>query len=300
MENLKKHLKDMRPSLSNGSVTTYASILSSLYKKVFGSSDEMDIHKFQDAEKILDYLKDVAPNKRKTVLSALVVVTGGMDVYRHQMLQDIGEYKKNIAEQEMSPAQQASWLKPDEIHDHFDHARVLANMLYKNCSKNMPMTAKQTIQNFVLLAVLGGIFIPPRRSLDWTEFKVKNINPAEDNYLDLNNNRLVFNRYKTAKTYGQQSEPCPPGLKQILMKFISVDPSREYLFFDSNGDKLTSSKLHQRFASIFGKNASVNNLRHSYLTERFGKTILENQVIANTMKALGSSPAQLVTYVKKE
>ena len=300
MENLKKHLKEMRPSLSNGSLTTYASILGSLYRKVFGSTESMDIRKFQDSNQILTYLKDIAPNKRKTVLSALVVVTGGMDIYRHQMLQDIGEYKKTIADQEMSPAQQASWLKPEEIQEHYAHTRLMADMLYKNCAKNMPMSAKQTIQNFVLLAVSTGILIPPRRSLDWTEFKVNDIHPDEDNYLDLNNNRLVFNKYKTAKTYGQQSEACPPALKQILLKFISVDPSREYLFFDSNGEKLTSSKLHQRFASIFGKNASVNNLRHSYLTERFGQTILQNQVIADTMKAMGSSPAQLITYVKKE
>jgi len=300
MQNLKKHLKDMRPSLSDGSIATYASILGSLYKKVFGATTDFDLHNFQEANKILDYLKDVSPNKRKTVLSALVVVTGGMDVYRHQMLEDIGEYKKNIAQQEMSPAQQASWLKPDEIHDQYSKCRADADLLYKTCSKNMPMNAKQIIQNYVLLAVLGGIFIPPRRSLDWTDFKIRNIHPDEDNYLDLNNNRLIFNRYKTAKTYGQQSEICPPALKQILIKFVSVDPSREYLFFDSNGEKLTSSKLHQRFVAIFGKNASVNNLRHSYLTERFGQTILQNQVIANTMKSMGSSPAQLVTYVKKE
>ena len=43
---------------------------------------------------------------------------------------------------------------------------------------------------------MSGIYIPPRRSLDWTEFKIKNIDKAEDNYLDkinlyLTNIRLV-------------------------------------------------------------------------------------------------------------
>ena len=42
---------------------------------------------------------------------------------------------------------------------------------------------------------MGGIYIPPRRSLDYVCFKIKNINRDEDNYLD--KNEFVFNKYKT-------------------------------------------------------------------------------------------------------
>jgi len=294
--NLKKFLKEKRPNLSDGSINTYTSLLSSLYRKVYGE-DAMDVEKFGETEKILEHLKDIAPPKRKTTLSALVVATGGNDAYRHQMLNDIGEYKQGIAQQEKSPAQQANWLSMEDIRNRWVELKRQADLLYKTNHHHPDVLQK--IQNFVLLSVLGGIFTPPRRSLDWCAFKVNRIDPEHDNYLDTKKGQFVFNTYKTAKTYGQQREICPPELKKILSKFIALEPNRYTLFFDTNNGPLTSSKLNQRFVQIFGKKASVNQLRHSYLTSKFGDTIKQNQDIADTMKSMGSSPAQLQLYVKK-
>ena len=55
------------------------------------------------------------------------------------------------------------------------------------------MTDLQTIQQYIILCLLSGIFIAPRRSLDYTEFKISNIDKDTDNYLD--KNELVFNKY---------------------------------------------------------------------------------------------------------
>ena len=56
---LKDYLAKEKPSLSQSSITTYHSILKSLYTKVFHSNDiEIDKLK-QDTDKILDYLKDL-------------------------------------------------------------------------------------------------------------------------------------------------------------------------------------------------------------------------------------------------
>jgi len=71
--NIKEELKNKRPNLSNGSLITYNSILSSLYKNVFGNDDKLDIDKFSNTDKILEHLKSLPPNRRKTILSALVV-----------------------------------------------------------------------------------------------------------------------------------------------------------------------------------------------------------------------------------
>ena len=295
-DDLKKFLKEKRSYLSDGSINTYTSLLLSLYRKVFGDGS-VDVQKFGDTGKILEHLKDIAPPKRKTTLSALVVATGGNDAYRHQMLNDIGEYKQGIAEQEKSPAQQANWLSMDDIRNRWVELKRQADLLYKTNHRHPDVLQK--IQNFVLLSVLGGIFTPPRRSLDWCAFKVNRIDPENDNYLDTKKSQFVFNRYKTAKTYGTQREDCPPELKKILGKFIALEPNRDTLFFDTNNAPLTSSKLNQRFVQIFGKKAAVNQLRHSYLTSKFGDTIKQNQEIADTMKSMGSSPAQLQLYVKK-
>ncbi len=73
--NLAKILKEKRPTLSNNSVKTYSSVLKSLHAKIFGSTTPLTIDNFQQTEKILDALGDKTPVTRKTILSALVVLT---------------------------------------------------------------------------------------------------------------------------------------------------------------------------------------------------------------------------------
>ena len=55
---LKEDIKKQRPKLSEGSLNTYASLLKSLYNKVFESKD-VDIERFnKDDDKIIKHLED--------------------------------------------------------------------------------------------------------------------------------------------------------------------------------------------------------------------------------------------------
>jgi hypothetical protein len=147
------------------------------------------------------------------------------------------------------------------------------------------------------MSLLGGVFIPPRRSKDYVDFLIKDVDREKDNYLD--KNKMIFNSYKTAKTYGQQSVDVPKPLQQILKKWISVNPTKT-LLFDSNMNPLSSVKLNQRINKLFdGRKVSVNQMRHTYLTNKFGHTIDQKKAIDNTMSEMGSSSNMLDTYVKK-
>jgi integrase len=289
---LSEYIKHKRPTLSASSIVTYTSILRSLYFKVFHSKD-IDTKKFDDSKIILEYLKDVPANKRKTTLSALVVITDN-DKYRHQMNDDVKEYNRDISTQEKSPSQEASWMKTDEIKKVFDTLAKHAMLLYKK--ESLSTTDLQDIQNYILVALLGGIFIPPRRSLDYTNFKIKNIDP-ELNYLE--KKTMVFNSYKTAKLYGKQVIEVLPPLLKILKKWISINPT-EWLLFDSKGHKLTPVKLNQRLNNIFGKGKSINAIRHCYLTDKYEDTIKINQDLNTDMKQMGSSMGVSKNYIKKE
>ena len=290
---LKEYIKSKRPSLSASSIITYASVLRSLYHKCFNSKD-IDVKKFEESKTILEHLKDVPVNKRKTMLSALVIITSDAK-YRDQMLDDVRAYNKGIERQEKTPEQEASWIKTDEVKKVFDALQKQANLLYKK--ESLSSADLQEIQNFVIVSLLSGIFIPPRRSLDYCNFKIREIDPAL-NYLDKKS--LVFNSYKTAKTYGKQVVECPPALLKILKKWITVNKS-DWLFFDTNGGKLSPVKLNQRLNKIFGgRKISVNALRHSYLTGKYEDTIKVNEDMAADMKEMGSSMKQSTTYIKKE
>lgn len=294
MESIKDYIKEQRPNLKKQSISTYTSILKNLYIKVFGDGDDIDIKKFSDTDKILEHLKTLEPNKRKTVLSALVILTDKKE-YRDQMLNDIQSYNEEQHTQEKSEKQTASWVEGSEIKQLIDTLGKEVNIIYKKLL--FTMHDYQTIQNYIILCLLGGVYIPPRRSKDYVDFKIKNIDKSKDNYLI--KNKLVFNSYKTAKTYGQQEIIVPPELLKILRKWIKCNPT-DYLLFDSNKHQLSNVKLNQRLNKLFDhKKISTNALRHTYLSEKYQSTIKANNDMARDMKDMGSSTIQERVYIKK-
>jgi len=292
MTNLKEYIKDKRPTLSDSSLTTYTSILKNLYKKVF-NSDDIDIKKFDDTDKILNHLKTMTPNKRKTILSSLVIITD-KKAYRDLMLEDIKDYNKDIETQTKSESQKENWIETNQIKEVWELLKNDADLIYKK--KTLKPQDLQQIQSFIIVSLLGGVFIPPRRSKDFVDFKIKDVDKEKDNYFE--KNKLIYNSYKTSKTYGQQSVEIPRQLSQILKKWILVNPTN-YLLFDTNFNPLSSVKLNQRLNKIFDeRKISVNILRHSFLTDKYKKHIEEQKKMDNDMKEMGSSNKQATLYVK--
>lgn len=290
--NIKEELKKLRPNLSEGSIKTYSSILRNLHKKVF-ENQEIEKSNFNEHNRILEHLKDMPANKRKTILSALVVLTD-KDEYRNVMNGDVSDYNEEIQKQEKSETQRENWIESDEIREVFNRLENDAKILFKKSNKSNADI--QQIQNYVIVSLLGGIFIPPRRSLDYCAMKIKNINKDEDNYI--NKNKFIFNRYKTAKIYGQQELEIPQQLKNILNRWISINDG-EYLLRDKNGNQMTSTKLNQYMNRIFGgKKIATNMMRHSYLTDKYKATSEENKKLEKDMEAMGSSTNMADNYIK--
>ena len=290
--NIKEELQTLRPNLSEGSLKTYTSILKNLHKKVFENKD-IQKEDFDEFRRILDFLKNVPPNKRKTILSALVVLTG-KDEYRNVMSDDVNAYNEEIQKQEKSETQQNNWITTDEIKAVFDVVENDAKILFKK--KNKTDADMVQIQDYIILSLLGGVFIPPRRSLDYCAMKIKNINRDEDNYID--KNKFVFNRYKTAKTYGKQELAIPQQLKNILNRWIAINDG-DYLLRDKNGNPMNSIKLNQYMNRIFGgKKIATNMMRHSYLTDKYKETSENTKRLENDMVDLGSSMNVAHVYIK--
>lgn len=290
---LKEELKSKRNKLSESSLTTYSSILRNLYKKVF-DDQPIKLSNFNKTKEIIEYIKDVPFNKRKSILSSLVVLTD-LDEYRKLMLEDINKYNSFIKTQEKTENQENNWIEKDEIIKVFNRLEKDAKQIYKK--EQLTMNDLQNIQDYIIISLVGGLFIPPRRLLDFTEFLIKDYSKEEDNYFS--RGHLYFNKYKTKKHYGEQSVQVPKQLQAILNKWIKINPNK-YLLFDVNNNKLNSVKLNQRLNKIFGGNISTNALRHSYLTDKYGDTIEKSKEIAKTMKDMGSSAQQLTTYVKND
>ena len=288
---IEEYIKEKRPNITKSSLKTYESILRNLYKKVFPNDEEVHLKKFDEDDKVLKHLKDLPSNKRKTILSALVVITDNK-AYRELMLDDIKDYNKEQAKQEKPDND--NWVEQEELNKVYKVLRHNANLLYKK--EKLNNTDLQEIQNFIILTLFNGEYIPPRRSKDYVNFKIKNIDKGHDNFI--NKNFFIFNSYKTAKTYGQQQVEIPKELKTILNKWIKVNPT-EYLLFDSNNKPLSNVKLNQRINKLFGKKVGVNQMRKTFLSNKYGDLIDKKNEMADDFKKMGSSSLQENIYIKK-
>lgn len=292
MTDIKAYIKSKREGLADSSITTYASILKSLYKKVWGN-ETMDFAKFSDFKTITEVLKDTPPNKRKTILSALFIITE-IPQYRSLMMEDSQAYAKEISKNKKTTTQEENWVETADVESVLAKLEKDATAIYKKQTKT-PQDL-QEIQNYIIMVLLSGKYIPVRRSKDYCDFKIKSPT-AEDNFLD--KNKLVFNSYKTAKTYGQQVLTIPIKVKNILKKWIDINPT-EWLLFDTNMGKMSNVKLTQRINKIFNdKKVSVNQLRHTSITDKLEDHQLSKKKAEKLMSDMGSSLNMVDTYYKE-
>ena len=289
---LKELIKQKRPHLSDSSINSYYSVLRNIHNKVFDTKD-VQLDNFNNVDKIMDYYKDKDPITQANAFNALFVITENKR-YRTAMMDTKELLNSKQHTQEMNEEQKDSHMDNEEIKAVWEKLQHDVNLIYKK--KTLSMDDYQFIQKYILVSLMSGIFIPPRRSMDWTEFKIKNIDREKDNYLD--KNAMVFNTYKTAHAYGEQRVEIPKTLKSILTKWIKRNPT-DYLLFDSKSNKLSSVKITQRFNVIFDGRVSTNALRHSYLSNKYQDTIQVDKDLTNDFTQMGSGASMKKIYIKK-
>jgi hypothetical protein len=223
MSAIKDKLKENRSGLSENSLKTYTSILKNLYAKVFPDDKEIDLGKFCKSKDFLNHLKDFDGSRRKTYLSALVVMCPSVDAYRELMNQDGQKHNAEQKKQTKTQKEEDNWVNQDELSTFYTDLEKEANKLYK--LSNVGMVDLQKIQNFIILSLVSGKYIPIRRSLDWTEMKYKGADGETENGLTKGKKgwEFFFNIYKTSRFHNEQKSPIPAPLKKILTKWkISI------------------------------------------------------------------------------
>jgi len=296
MDHIKETVKKNRPSLSDSSIKTYTSIISNLYKYMKKTQDlDGCVEFFQKHPKdVLEYLKEKDGSKRKTQLASLVVLTEktpAVEIYRKKMLDDAHSYNDKEKDQEKTEAQKENWITQDELKTIYaDLDKDTRPLLSKASLKPAEF---QRLQNFVILSLY--VLQPPRRLQDYTEMKIKGeIDKAKDNYID--KSKFVFNKYKTAKQHGKEEISINPKLKFILDKWKKLNP-HDWLLVGMTDKKFSSSQLQQRLNSILGKKASVNILRHSFLSDKYKD--IDIREMEETARQMGHTKEQAMLYAKK-
>jgi len=190
-------------------------------------------------------------------------------------------------------------LKNEKEHVKSDKQKI--NMVSNKYLNNVRNQLKKKIElddNFFLYQdyVISSIYtlFPPRRLIDYSDMKIITDNhfnslshnqKFENNYLVIKNKKLIFIfcKYKTFKNYGIQKFEVKGVLKKILNKWIEINSDSTFLF---NKDKnmispnLLGIHITNIFSSVDHPNVSINQIRHSFITNN---NVKNNPLISRQM-----------------
>lgn len=291
-------LKHKREKLTASSLKTYSSILYNVFKRLKKEDEAFDV-KFYEKEnkRIMDELKTETPAKRKTILSALYIITG-LDTYKTLMLSDCSKVNQEYKQQKMTAKESDNWVTMDDVRAKYEqYLGTVVGML-----SHKVMFNDRVMIDFLILALMSGVSgIPPRRSLDYAEMKIRHYNKETDNYYE--NGKFVFNQYKTAKVYGRvvvDVKRMAPQLNTIIKKWIALNPT-DYLLYSSNHKALSNVQLSQYNNRIWGgKKVSTDIYRHTYITDFYkGQTPTYLQM-EDLAKFMGHSISTALQYIKND
>jgi len=304
---IRDKILENRPNLSQSSIKTYMSNIAKTSKDIGKepntTDDIISYHK-----EILDNLMTYRPNIRKTKLSAFIVALDEkektpketmdiIDDLRKQLYFDADETEKNEVKQKLTKSQEENFITWEEVMKIYENLRTEAEPLFKLSKLNKKQFSK--LQEFVLLSMY--VLIPPRRSLDYSQFKIRNPDLEKDNYMITKGKKkeatLIFNAYKNSKRLGKQEVRISNQLRNIIQKWMLKNPN-EYLIVNSLGNKIEQPKINLYLNNIFGKNIGSSMLRHIFLTQKYGDVDLMD--IKATTEMMGNSEIdRTLKYVRK-
>lgn len=298
MDQLIKIINKQKPDASETTTKGYIQNLTALFKKVFPDT-EFDVNKlFQNNVNFyIDFVKSQGKSKSyiRNNLSALQVLFKNPELTKAITANSMAEHEEALNE-EANEYTKSHHLSQEIIYKKYDDLKTVADGLWDK--KDWTMDDFQKIQEFVMFALVSGKWISPRRSRDWYEFKLRNINLDTDNYLD--GKDFVFNAFKTAKVKGQQRIYVPPELYRIIKKWIRFNKT-PWLFVNVKLQPLTAVTFAQKLNKIMGVSSgttggySTNTFRHSYLTNKHASNI----DLKKDMENMGSSLGVAHRYIKR-
>ena len=292
-------MKKNKADIAKNTLRTYASLLRNLYYNSTGKPKEeaIDMSWYHDEDTVLKALENKPAGVRKTILAGLMALVGkeGSAKYRKQMMDDRDEYDEWVKKQEMSDRQKQNWKTFDEVSRVVQEYEARARKIM-NDGTILP-SERRILVDWMILALTTGYYFPPRRSMDYFLMKFREFDKKEDNFLD--KNTFVFNKYKTAKTYNQQSMEIPKSFRPLLSKYIKTIPDGvNTLLYDAHGNEMYAVKITQRLNSIFGAKVSVSMLRHIFLTSKLGDVPPLKQ-LEELAENMGHSVSQQLEYIKR-
>lgn len=263
-------------------------------------------------EEIQKKIDEYAESTQRAILATIVSVLALEDKktfkktynYYYEKMTEKMKDKAEEPKNEKSDKQKDNWISWEDIEKKkVELASAVSDLATQ---KTLTPSQYETLMRFVVISLYTDV--PPRRNQDYLDMyvvkKITDKTPKDKNYYDLATHKFVFNKYKTAKTYGSQTVDVPEILQSVLASLIKHHPlflaskkkAVEYkLLVGYDGKPLTAVNVITRLLNkTFGKKVGSSMLRHIYLTDKY-KNVLEEQ--KKDAEDMGHSTGEQKEYI---
>ena len=285
-------LRIRKPYVTFLTINNQARLIRCLYETLYPDDTFFDLDKLESTsiERICQYIDTKNIPTQKNIASAMIGIHRYPE-YSEYIVKGNNEYQNRVSNNIPTVREVDNAISTNDIEL---LGSTLANQYNSLMDENIVVYTQDQqmmVRNYIVFCLVSGIYIAPRRNKDWFDFKIKNINTVVDNYID--GHEFVFNSYKTGNRKGQQRIPIPDELFDLLQVWLSINPT-DYLIPTKFGKQCHGSTFTDIVNSIFGVGKGTNQLRKSYLQNRFGNMVN----LDNTMEAMGSSSNVINSYIR--
>jgi len=305
--------------------TTAAAYIRSLYY-LNGKKPFKTLTFIKDTEGIQKVIDGYAENTKKALLATIVSVLSLFKdkptykkVYQHyyeKMSEKVAEMKQTDTDASQKTEKEAeNWIEWSEVKEKKDQLRK--EVLEFAGNKSITPEQANQLLHYVVLSLYADI--QPRRNQDYLDMSV--VVPSkkmpvdkmatDKNYLVVEGKvptEFVFNKYKTAKTYGVQREAIPntaeAPLQDALQMYLKHHPlakgnkskATEYKFLVlPDGTPLTAGNSITRILNkVFNKKIGSSMLRHIYLSSKY-----DIKDMIDTATGMGHSLTEQKKYLRE-
>lgn len=300
MKKLAQELKDDKDLAES----TIRNIMSQL-KRLNGGNPFENLVFLKKIDKVLEDLSIYKANTQKTYLSSVVSVLELLKDKRtyktllnkyKKLLDEAIQASKQIDKNNKNEKEKNNWMSWEEITSVKDNLQEKVDKIEGSPTK----TDYNNILKYLVLSLYTDI--PPRRNQDYQKMVInkKNKNLSDDfNHLVLDDNKFIFNKYKTSKSHGKQSIDFSdkPDLKRIIKQYLVYHPLYKVnkknvpFLVDASGSPLVDvNSITRLLNKIFKKNVGSSMLRKIYISHKFGDDLDK----FNEMKAVAEKMGHTV------
>jgi hypothetical protein len=229
-----------------------------------------------------------------SVLSLYKDKAGYKKVYQHyydKMMGKAKEVREGTDTTQKTEKESENWMTQEEVQKTRDALKEKVAGFAKQ--KALAPAQWETLLHSTLVALYTEI--QPRRNQDYLDMyvvrKTKDL-PKDKNYLVLEGKepkRFIFNKYKTSRTYGEQTIEIPEALAASLSIYLKHHPLNkgvkkptEFKFL-VNGDGsplVAGNSITRALNKVFGKKVGSSMLRHIFLSSKYDINEMEGDASA--------------------